>query len=67
MQTIYQSDLLITGSNEIELKRFKANIMNEFEMVDPGNLAYFLRMEFINIRSGVSQIKKNMHEIRNSQ
>lgn len=41
-------DLLVTNSNEIELKRFKANIMNEFEMV------YFLRVEFMNTRSGVS-------------
>lgn len=56
-------NLLVTKSNEIELKRFKASIMNEFETVDPRNLTYFLEMEFMNTRSRVSYIRKNMHEI----
>lgn len=39
---LYVNDLLVTRSNEVELIIFKANIKNEFEMLNLGNLTYFL-------------------------
>lgn len=43
---MYVVDLLITGADEVEIKRVKVELIQEFEMSDPGNLSYLLGMEF---------------------
>ena len=45
MLYLYMEDLLVRGSNEDELVKFKASMENEFEMSDLKNLAYFLEKE----------------------
>lgn len=50
---LYVDDLLVIGSNEDELTKFKASMVNKFEMPDLGNLAYFLGMEIMNTKHGV--------------
>lgn len=44
---VYVDNLLITGNNIKNLKKFKQLIMKELEMSDLGNISYFLGMEFL--------------------
>jgi hypothetical protein len=39
-------DMIIIGSNEVEMEVFKKNMMKQFEMYDLGNLTFFLGIEF---------------------
>lgn len=50
---LYTGDQLVTNSNVDELKKFKSSMKNEFDMLDLGNLAYFLGMEIVNTMHGV--------------
>lgn len=43
---LYVNDLLVTRSNLENLSMFKELMKKEFEMLDLGNLSYFLGMEF---------------------
>ena len=43
---LYVDDLLITGSNQIHIEKFKSSLKLEFEMTDLGILSYFLGIEF---------------------
>ena len=43
--SLYVDDLLITGSNELQIKEFKQEMMSVFEMIDLGLMTYFLGME----------------------
>ena len=43
--SLYVDDLLITGSNEELMKKFRENMKQTFEMTDLGEMAYFLGME----------------------
>jgi hypothetical protein len=43
--SLYVDDLLITGSNELQIKEFKQEMMHVFEMNDLGLMTYFLGME----------------------
>jgi hypothetical protein len=43
--SLYVDDLLITGSNELQIEEFKQEMMRVFEMTDLGLMTYFLRME----------------------
>lgn len=45
MLYLYVEDLLVRGSNEDELVKFKARMKYEFEISDLKNLAYFLEMK----------------------
>jgi len=49
----YVDNLLVTGNNINNMKKFKQLMMNEFEMTDLGNLSYFLGMEFIRNEKGI--------------
>ncbi|XP_039144009.1 LOW QUALITY PROTEIN: alcohol dehydrogenase 1-like [Dioscorea cayenensis subsp. rotundata] len=42
---VYVDDLIVTGSNTEEVKRFKEQMMMEFEMSDLGPLSYYLGIE----------------------
>lgn len=50
---LYVDDLLITCANELDIRRFKSNLMQEFEMYNLGNLSCFLGMKFKDTSEGV--------------
>ncbi|CAJ2637099.1 unnamed protein product [Trifolium pratense] len=50
---LYVDDLLVTGSDLAEIKKFKSDMMNEFEMTDLGTISYFLGIEFLNTSKGL--------------
>ena len=39
-------DIILTGTNDIEIARLKRSLAAEFEIKDLGSLRYFLGMEF---------------------
>ena len=43
--SLHVDDLLVTGSNEELVRKFKEDMKQTFEMTDLGEMAYFLRME----------------------
>lgn len=45
MLVIYFGDLLVIGSNTVDIDKLKSLMMTEFEMADLGKLAYFLGKE----------------------
>jgi len=54
LMCIYVDDLLITGSNLVEIEMFKNALMIEFEMTDLGRLKFsFLGMEFFETDRGI--------------
>ncbi|GAU33196.1 hypothetical protein TSUD_206550 [Trifolium subterraneum] len=50
---LYVDDLLITGSNNNCIEKFKGRLKNEFEMSDLGKLNYFLGLEFLYEPNGI--------------
>ena len=50
---LYVDDILLTGSSEQEIAKFKKVLMNEFEMTDLGKMSYFLGMEFLYSEKGI--------------
>lgn len=51
--SVYVDDMLVTGSNEILLGEFKAEILKGFEMANLGLMSYFLGMEVKHDSDGV--------------
>ncbi|GLT32318.1 hypothetical protein SLA2020_069930 [Shorea laevis] len=51
--SLYVDDLLLTGGNEHLLNNFKAEMMKEFEMLDLGEMKYFLGMEIEQYKNGI--------------
>ena len=43
--SLYVDDLLVTRSNEEMMKQFKVQMIQAFEMVDLGEMAFFLSLE----------------------
>ncbi|XP_047163693.1 uncharacterized mitochondrial protein AtMg00810-like [Vigna umbellata] len=56
---LYVDDMLITGSSDERINKFKAQMLHEFEMSDLGKLSYFLRIEFTTTDTGMM-----MHQSR---
>ena len=50
---LYVDDLLVAGNDLKGIEFFKAQIMQEFDMVDLGTLAYFLGLEFVTTSKGI--------------
>ena len=50
---LYVDDLLVTGSSEKLISKFKLQMLIEFEMSDLGKLNYFLGIEFTKTEDGV--------------
>jgi hypothetical protein len=50
---VYVDDLIITGSDEDEIKRFKAEMKKLFEMSDLGLLNYYLGIEVYQHKDGI--------------
>ena len=52
---LYVDDLVITGSNMREIENLKTR---QFEMTDPGELSYFLGIEFMKTSRGIIMHKR---------
>lgn len=50
---VYVDDIIITGSNEIELVTIKTNIEDNFKIKDLGKLNYFLGIEVLYSEEGI--------------
>jgi len=50
---LYVDDLLITGSSTSEIEKVKEKLKLEFEMMDLGELSFFLGMEFVKLKAGL--------------
>ncbi|XP_057452738.1 uncharacterized mitochondrial protein AtMg00810-like [Lotus japonicus] len=50
---LYVDDLLVTGSIEAEIVKFKEKMQSEFEMSDMGELSFFLGIEFLRTEQGI--------------
>lgn len=51
--SLYVDDLLVTGSTADLIKKFKAQMMEVFEMTDLGDMTYFLGMEIQQTQQGI--------------
>ncbi|KAJ0970051.1 hypothetical protein J5N97_022928 [Dioscorea zingiberensis] len=51
---VYVDDLIIIGSNHEEIKRFKRQMMEKFNMSDLGLLSYYLGIEVCQTSHGIS-------------
>ena len=50
---VYVDDIIITGDDEVEIKRLKENMSKEFEVKDLGQLKYFLGIEIARSQKGI--------------
>ncbi|GAU36409.1 hypothetical protein TSUD_38770 [Trifolium subterraneum] len=50
---LYVDDLLITGSNNSDIAKFKRTMDSEFDMTDMGKLSYFLGLQFDETAQGI--------------
>jgi hypothetical protein len=50
---LYVDDMIVTGSDEMEIEWFKEAMMRKFEMSDLGVLSYFLGIEIVMSTEGV--------------
>jgi len=50
---LYVDDLLVIGSCEKTISKFKKEMLQEFEMSDFGILGYFLGIEFTETSDGI--------------
>ncbi|KAJ0466424.1 putative RNA-directed DNA polymerase [Helianthus annuus] len=50
---IYVDDMIITGNDEEEMTKLKANLFKDFEMKDLGRLKYFLGIEVLRSEQGI--------------
>jgi hypothetical protein len=51
---VYVDDLIITGNNDAEIKRFKLEMQAQFKMSDLGLLSFYLGIEVHQRRDGIS-------------
>lgn len=50
---IYVDDILVTGSNELELNKFTNKLNSIFDLKDLGNVHYFLGLEIKRDETGM--------------
>ncbi|XP_050908684.1 uncharacterized mitochondrial protein AtMg00810-like [Lathyrus oleraceus] len=53
LEYLYVDDILLTGSCEHEIAKFKKVLMNEFEITGLGNMIYFLGMKIMYSAKGI--------------
>jgi len=51
--SLYVNDLLVTGSNTVQVAEFKLNMMQVFEMTNLGLMSFFLGMEIMQNREEI--------------
>ncbi|KAD0988267.1 hypothetical protein E3N88_43456 [Mikania micrantha] len=51
---VYVDDLIVTGSNKEEINHFKSQMKKNFEMSDLGILSYYLGIEVVQRKEGIS-------------
>ncbi|KAD4385441.1 hypothetical protein E3N88_25609 [Mikania micrantha] len=56
---IYVDDLLVTGSNQEKITKFKLQMEQKFEMSDLGLLTYYLGLEVVQDETGIKVTQKN--------
>lgn len=57
---VYVDDLIITGSSEIEIEKFKVQMKSEFDMQDLGLLSYYLGIE-VSQKNGKIALKQSAY------
>lgn len=57
---LYVDDLLITGSDEGCITKFKSGLIKDFEMTDLGLMTYFLGIEFYKSKKGLLKHQRSM-------
>jgi len=57
---VYVDDIIITGDDEVEVKRLKENLSKEFEVKDLGQLRYFLGIEVARSQKGILLTQKKV-------
>jgi hypothetical protein len=50
---LYVDDLLFIGSNKQRITWLKLQLENMFEMINLGNLRFYLGVEFIKLKKGI--------------
>jgi Reverse transcriptase (RNA-dependent DNA polymerase) len=50
---VYLDDIVLTGNDPVEMKRFKTSLVKEFEIKDLGELRYFLDIEVGRSKKGI--------------
>ncbi|TYK23879.1 Cysteine-rich RLK (receptor-like protein kinase) 8 [Cucumis melo var. makuwa] len=50
----YVDDIVLSGDDQTEISQLKQRMVNEFEIKNLGNLKYFLRMEVVRSKEGIS-------------
>ncbi|KAL4011538.1 hypothetical protein IC575_028598 [Cucumis melo] len=51
---VYVDDIVLSGDDQTEISQLKQRMGNEFEIKDLGNLKYFLAMEVVRFKEGIS-------------
>eukprot|EP00253_Pinus_taeda_P009646 PITA_09646 len=56
---LYVDDLILTGSDPNLINHVKSNLKNKFEMIDLGHLHYFLGLQVLQSKEGISLSQSN--------
>ncbi|GJW76284.1 putative RNA-directed DNA polymerase [Tanacetum coccineum] len=51
---VYVDDIIVTGNNAVEIDKFKVFLKGKFKIKDLGKLKYFLGIEVVDTKSGIS-------------
>eukprot|EP00253_Pinus_taeda_P015125 PITA_15125 len=57
---LYVDDLILTGSDPNLINHVKSNLKNKFEMTDLGHLHYFLGLQVLQSKEGISLSQSNV-------
>ncbi|GKC52068.1 putative RNA-directed DNA polymerase [Tanacetum coccineum] len=50
---VYVDDIIVTGNNSVEIKKFKVYLKGKFKIKDLGKLNYFLGIEVVDTKTGI--------------
>eukprot|EP00253_Pinus_taeda_P024337 PITA_24337 len=56
---LYVGDLILTGSDPNLINHVKSSLKKQFEMIDLGHLHYFLGLQFLQSKDGISLSQSN--------
>lgn len=55
---VYVDDIILTGDDLTKIKRLKKILVTEFEVRDLGKMCYFLGMEIVRSKRGISVFQR---------